>query len=237
MSTFNCSYTPSPAQLTGCPAFNVSYAPDNKTAYAIIADKDMGGVGKCLANSGLVFNECVTKSKERRGKPSGAAKLGIAPLFVLVLAFLAATASAAVTCKQFDASDRSSWDWNAFTPNQRLGARIDCTNAGSACGGGPSSDAATFSAGWQVTNGTGVSVDAKLASVVALVGGSYAEQATSVPVEGLYVPRGQLGWLTAYTYAVAVGGTFRDCSDGAVYAGSALVPDGDRVVYRVVLGE
>ncbi|MDN8705119.1 hypothetical protein Q0N28_15060, partial [Staphylococcus aureus] len=79
-----------------------------------IADADMGGAGKCLASAGIVFNECITKSKERRGK-SSAPRLGVAPLFVLALAFLAATASAAVTCKQFTAADRSTWDFGAYT--------------------------------------------------------------------------------------------------------------------------
>ncbi|WOO78703.1 uncharacterized protein LOC62_02G002243 [Vanrija pseudolonga] len=221
--SFNCSYLYNP-NVTCLQPNNVSA---NGVAYVLLYDADMAKAGKCLLSQDLVFTECVTQSKERRaalGLPSGSRAvptLGPLPLLLLVLAFLSATCAKAVPCSSFTPDPRDTWNWNATTEGTVLSGADDCSVA--ACGGNIT-NTTTIKLEWEV-NTTAVEVKAAAADIVATV--------TSVPTDGMWILNGR-AYLIAYAHAVQVQGWFEGCSDRQRYRGSALVPDGDRVVLRYV---
>lgn len=126
------------------------------------------------------------------------------------------------TCHRFDANpDRGTWNYEASTPTKRISDGVDCRNSEEPCTLQISQGTIqTWTVTWQVS--VGVSISGFSASTT--VGGSYADAVTWTQTGGLSVDPGQRGYAGAYTLAVDVPGTYRDCDDGGEYEGSALIP-------------
>ncbi|WOO78705.1 uncharacterized protein LOC62_02G002245 [Vanrija pseudolonga] len=138
-------------------------------------------------------------------------------------------------CKTFDADPRTTWDTNAYTPNKKLSARIDCSNSQSDC---PITQAYAKTVTWTTTWNVGVDVSiGKVFGLSASSSGSYAESTTETITLDHSVPKGQIGYLTGYTLAAKVPGWYRDCGNGYDYRGSALIPKVNGATFDVQLTE
>ncbi|WOO78704.1 uncharacterized protein LOC62_02G002244 [Vanrija pseudolonga] len=231
--SLNCSYPYNP-NVTCLHPHNISA---NGVAYVLLRDDQMDLAGWCLLDHNTVFTNCVTQSKERRkalGLPSGTGPtLGPLPLILLVLAFVSAVSASviprAISCSSFEPDPRDAWNWNAYTQTRLLGGGGAISCNGLPCGGS-FNDTKTTYLSWQLQNtSVSINVNAKPADVVKVVGGTDAEQVTSVPAKGLWLLHG-IGIPATYAYAVDVPGWYSGCSDRQRYRGSALVPDSDRIV-------
>lgn len=141
-----------------------------------------------------------------------------------------------ILCHKFEPTTNSSEWKDASTPTRRRSDAVDCRNSNYPCGVSPWQPPPERIA-WPIqyaADDNNVRLDIKTFNLSA-IGGSYAEEVSTVEDITFYVPFGQRGYLGAYANAVLVPGVFGECSDGATYPGEAMVPDAKGVTHVVVM--